>query len=92
MKRGFLFGLGSFLVLVVLAGLLELWKGEHLISALMIVPCAPLSVVAIRKANAAAPNKSGLHAFGGWLIGFCFMPVALFTLMLAAGAISFLAR
>ena len=76
MKRGFLFGLGSFLVLVVLAGLLEVWKGEHLIGALMIVPCAPLSVVAIRKANAAAPNKSALHAFGGWLIGFCVLNAA----------------
>jgi len=85
MKRGFLFGLGSFLVLVVLAGLLEVWKGEHLIGALMIVLCAPLSVVAIRKANAAAPNKSGLHAFGGWLIGFCVLNAAA-ALIIAAMA------
>ena len=57
MKRGFLFGLGSFLVLVVLAGLLEVFKGEHLVGALMIVLCAPLSVVAIRKANEALTAK-----------------------------------
>ena len=83
MKRGFLFGLGSFLVLGVLAGLLEVWKSEHLIGALMIVFCAPLSGLAIRKANAAGPNKSTLHAFGGWLIGFCIINASV-ALIIAA--------
>ena len=71
MKRGFLFGLGSFLVLMVIAGLLEVFKGGHLVGATMITLGAPLSILAIRKANAAVPNKSRLHAIGGWLIGFC---------------------
>jgi len=71
MKRGFLFGLGSFLVLGVIAGLLEAFRGSYLVAALMIALFAPTSVLVIRKANEAAPNKSNLHAFFGWLIGFC---------------------
>ena len=84
MNRGFLFGLGSFLVLGVLAGLVEVvFKREVLMGAMMIVLCAPLSVLAIRKASAAAPNKSELHAIGGWLIGFCIMN-AVAALIIAA--------
>ena len=77
MKRGFLFGLGSFLVFGVLAGLLEAFKGDYLFAPILITLCAPLSILAIRKATAAAPNKSRLHAIGGWLIGFCILIVVL---------------
>ena len=80
MKRGFLFGLGSFLVVGVLAGLGEAFKGDHLdiiVGAALMIICAPLSVLVIRKANAAAPNKSRAHAIGGWLIGFLIVDAAI---------------
>ena len=70
MKRAFLFGLGSSLILVVIAGIAWAFQGVVIVGAIMIVICAPLSVLVIRKANAAPPNKSWLHAIGGWLIGF----------------------
>jgi hypothetical protein len=69
MKRAFLFGLGSSLILIVIAGIAWAFQGV-IVGAIMIVICAPLSVLVIRKANAAPPNKSRLHAIGGWLIGF----------------------
>ena len=99
MKRGFLFGLGSFLVLGVLKGLHEAIEGEYcgltidkecyrtasvIITLCVIALCIPLSVLAIWKANAAAPNKSWLHAIGGWLIGFCIIPVVWVPLFFAA--------
>jgi len=102
MKRGFLFGLGSFLVVAVLIGLRDAIKGECaftlddecqsaasvIITFCMIALCAPLSVLAIWKANAASPNKSKLHAVGGWLIGFCFIPVVWIPVGLATGLIA----
>jgi hypothetical protein len=81
MRRGFLFGIGTFLIIGTLAGLLEVWKGGTLdivVGALMIATCAPMSVLAIRKANEAQPDKSWLHAFAGWLIGFCVVNAATF--------------
>ena len=47
MRRGFLFGIGTFLIIGTLAGLLEVWKGGTLdivVGALMIATCAPMSV------------------------------------------------
>jgi hypothetical protein len=73
MKRAFLFGLGSFLVLGVIAGIAEAFKGasvDFVTGALMIAICAPLSVIVVRRANAAPRNKSRWHAIGGWLLGF----------------------
>jgi hypothetical protein len=78
MKRGFLFGLGSFLVCLVLEQLRDALRGEcgltingvcYASTAVMIALSAPLSVLAIWKANATAPNKSWLHAISGWLTG-----------------------
>ncbi len=90
MKRGFLFGLGSFLIIGAIAGASEAFKGEHvsqLTGAVMIAICASLSVAVIRKANAAQPNKSRLHAVGGWFVGFfiinavLLVPLGLFALL-----------
>jgi len=101
MKRGFLFGVVSFLVFVVLGELRDAWGGEcgftinrecYASAAVLIPLWASLIVLAIWRANVAAPDVSWRHAIGGWLIGFCFMPVAFLTLMLAAGAITFLLK
>ena len=73
MKRGFLFGLGSFLIVGVVAGISEVFRGsttDEIVGALLIAACAPLSVIAIRKANSSPLNASKLHAIGGWLLGF----------------------
>jgi hypothetical protein len=66
MKRAFLFGLGSFLILVIV-GLLVRHDTPSVIMAL--VPM-PVSVIAILVANGAPPNYSRLHAVLGWLLGF----------------------
>ena len=94
MKRGILFGLGSILVFSVLNGLDVAFWGEcgltingvcYASTAVMIALSAPLSVLAIWKANATAPNKSWLHAIGGWLIGFGFISFVRFLLLIAVG-------
>jgi hypothetical protein len=74
MKRAFLFGLGSFLLLCVISGAIEALRGLLLVAAVEIAIFAPLSLVAIRKAKAAPPNRSRLHTIGGWLLGFLIVP------------------
>jgi hypothetical protein len=56
MKRGFLFGLGSFLVLGVIAGLLSAFGGKDVVPSLILaLICMPLSVFVIAKARSAPP-------------------------------------
>jgi hypothetical protein len=92
MKRGFLFGSGSFLAFVLLEQLDEAFRGEcglafndvcYASAAVTIALWASLSVLAIWRASVAAPHMSRHHAIGGWLIGFCFTPVAVMTLFFA---------
>jgi hypothetical protein len=64
MKRGFLFSLGSFFVVCVLGGLLETSKGNYA-SAIVMLIAMPLSLVTIRAAKLAPPNRSRLHAISG---------------------------
>jgi hypothetical protein len=66
MKRAFLFGLGSFLILVIV-GLLVRHDTPSVIMALVLMP---VSLIAILVANGAPPNYSRLHAVLGWLLGF----------------------
>ena len=82
------------MALAVLQGLDDALGGEcgltingvcYASGAVMIALSAPLSVLAIWRANATAPNKSWLHAIGGWLIGFFFIPVVTFLLLIAVG-------
>lgn len=65
MKRAFLFGLGSFLILVIVGLLVR--DTPIVIMALVLMP---VSVIAILVANGAPPNYSRLHAVLGWLLGF----------------------
>ena|SRR6516162_4968934 len=71
MKRGFLFGLGWFLIFSVLGSLAAMFRTTiHMIAGIIaIVICVPLGVVAIRAAKSAPPNRSKVHAVVGWLIG-----------------------
>jgi hypothetical protein len=98
MKRGILFGVGSFLILGALRGLAEVLWGRGCTfsvddeckvagsvgAVIFIAIAAPLSALAIWKAIAAAPNKSWPHAIGGWLIGLCVPIVVGIMLFMAA--------
>ena len=70
MKRGFLFGLGSFLILGAIAGVLQFISAHELTSIVLAFVLIPLSVITIRTAGKAPPNRSTLHDVFGWLIGF----------------------
>lgn len=94
MKRAFLFGLGSFLIFVVLIGLDNAWRGECGVSingkclaseAATSAFALPLIALGIWRARKAAPNLSRQHAIGGWLIGFLLLPVGSFLLFMLAG-------
>ena len=68
MKRGFLFGLGSFLGMGVLAGLMHL-STETTTATIVVAILVPLSILAFRAANRAPPNCSRAHAVVAWLAG-----------------------
>jgi hypothetical protein len=76
MKRGFLFGLGSFLCLGVITGLVQL-SSDVTIAAIMVAISVPLSILVIRTANRAPPNRSRVHAVIGWFVGFLIMDAVL---------------
>jgi len=72
-KRGFLFGLTSFLVVGVIGSLVRggLFEGGLKAGVLPWCNCLLiLSAGAVRAARKAPPNKSRVHAVVGWLIGF----------------------
>jgi len=76
MKRGFLFGLGSFLCLGVLFGLMQL-SNDVTTAAIVVTISVPLSILVIRAANRAPPNRSRVHAVIGWLVGFLIIDAVL---------------
>jgi hypothetical protein len=76
MKRGFLFGLGSSLCLGVLFGLMQL-SNDVTTAAIMVAISVPSSILAIRAANRAPPQRSRVHAVIGWLVGFLVIDVLL---------------
>ena len=88
MKRGFLFGLGSFLIVGVIAGVGEIVKSRPVEGAVLVVILAPLSIVAIRKAKAAPPHSSRLHAVVGWLAGFLCIDVVILAVAMIVWGLS----
>jgi hypothetical protein len=76
MKSGFLFGLGSSLCLGVLFGLMQL-SSDVTTAAIMLAISVPLSILVIRAANRAPPNRSRVHAVIGWLVGFLIIDAVL---------------
>ena len=67
MKRGFRFGLGSFLIIAAIAGLIGAVVGTvALAGVIMAFVCMPLSILVIRAANSAPFHRSRLHAVVGW--------------------------
>ena len=79
-KRGFLFGLGSFLIVSVIGGLSGALIGTARLAAIVTaLICIPLSVFVIRRASLAPPHRSRLHAVFGWLLGFLAIDAAIFV-------------
>ena len=80
MKRGFLFGLGSFFIAAAIASLIgALFRTAGLAGVIVALICMPLSVVVIRRASSAPSHRSWLHAVFGWLLGFFVVDVAIFA-------------
>jgi hypothetical protein len=87
MKRAFLFGLGTFLILTIILNIIGALVQHDttsppsvIIGTLVLIP---VSVIVIRAARRAPPNYSRLHAVLGWLLGF----LVVFAVILAIGAI-----
>jgi hypothetical protein len=95
MKRGFLFGLGSGLLLGIPGGLAEIIWGrgctfsvddecQRGAAVILVALSVPLSILVIWKAFAAAPNESWPDAILGWLFGFFVDFLGWFALFMAA--------
>jgi hypothetical protein len=69
MKRGFLFGLGSCLCLGVLFGSMQ-FSNDVTTAAILVAISVPSSILVIRAAFLAPPDRSRVHAVIGWLVGF----------------------
>jgi hypothetical protein len=70
-KRGFLFGLGTFLIVGAVGAFAQavtgtLWPGDIAIGLVLL----PLGVMAIYAAKSAASHRSRLYAIAGWILGF----------------------
>lgn len=93
MKRGFLFGLGSFLVVGVIAGLGGALIGAPGLAGIVVAfICMPLSFVVIRAARLAPSHVSWLHAGVGWLLGFFAIDAVIFAAIGAAIVVPLLAK
>ena len=80
MKRGFLFGLGSFFIAAAIASLIAVLIGTAgLLGVIVALICMSLGVVVIRKASLAPAYRSRLHAVFGWLLGFLVIDAAIFA-------------
>jgi hypothetical protein len=73
MERAFLYGLGTFLVIAALGGLIQL----SILWSILGLVLLPFSVIALHEAIHAPPNRSRAAAIGGWLFGFLLIPLPL---------------
>lgn len=70
-KRGFLFGLGTFQIVGAIGAFAQavigpLWPGNIVIGLVLL----PLGMIAIYAAKNAQSHRSRLHAIAGWILGF----------------------
>jgi len=81
-KRGFLFGLGCFLIFAVMANLASFLVGTFgPVRLILALSCIPLSIIVIRAAISAPSHQSRLHAFAGWCLGFVIIDAAIFAVI-----------
>ena len=80
MKRGFLFGLGTFLIIAAIGSATSLLRGTFGPVGLVLgLGCILLSIIVIRAAISAPYHRSRLHAFVGWCLGFFVIDGAIFA-------------
>ena len=80
MKRGFLFGLGTFLIIAAIGSASGFLFGTFgAVGLLLGLGCILLSVIVIRAAISAPYHQSRLHAFVGWCFGFFVIDAAIFA-------------
>jgi hypothetical protein len=78
--RGFLFGLGSFLVIAAIGSASSFLIGSFgRVGLVLGLGCIPLSIIVIRAAISAPSHQSRLHAFVGWCLGFFVIDAAIFA-------------
>jgi len=79
-KRGFLFGLGCFLIFAAMANLASFLVGAFgPVRLILALGCIPLSITVIRAAISAPSHQSRLHAFVGWCLGFVIIDATIFA-------------
>jgi riboflavin transporter FmnP len=84
-RRGFLFGLGSFLVIAAIGSASSfLIRSFGPVGLVVGFGCIPLSIIVIRAAIFAPPHQSRLHAFIGWCLGFFVIDAAIFAAVAVA--------
>jgi xanthosine utilization system XapX-like protein len=70
-KRGFLFGLGSFLIVGAIIAFIHAATGDSPVGFVIVgLILMPLSVKVIQWAKSAPSTKSWFYAIAGWMIGF----------------------
>jgi hypothetical protein len=79
-KRGFLFGLGTFLIIAAIGSASSFLLGTFgAVGLLLGLGCILLGVIVIRAAISAPYHQSWLHAFVGWCLGFFVIDAAIFA-------------
>jgi hypothetical protein len=74
-KRGFLSGIASFLILCAVGGIGLLTSHASVGGIVLVLLGITLSLAAIWATNRAPPHKSTLHAVVGWFLGVLVMNV-----------------
>jgi hypothetical protein len=92
-KRGFLFGLGSFLTIAAIISLGSALIGTFGLAGIIVaLICATLSAIVIRAAIAAPSHRSRLHTVIGWCLGFFVIDAVVFGIIGVAILVPFLAK
>ena len=80
MRRGFLFGLGSFLIIAAIGSASSFLIGTFGPVGLIVgLGCILLSIIVFRAAISAPSHQSRLHGFVGWCLGFFVIDAAIFA-------------
>ena len=85
MRRGFFFGLGSFLIIAAIGSASSFLIGSFGPVGLVVgLGCIPLSIIVVQAAISAPSHQSRLHAFVGWCLGFFVIDAAIFAAIAVA--------
>jgi hypothetical protein len=87
-KRGFLSGLASFLILCAVAGIGRVISHADVSGVVLVLLGIALSLAAIWATNRAPPHKSKLYAVVGWLLGVFVTNVVALAVLFGVWALS----